>query len=729
MARINEYRSQVRAPGAVDYQRASGRSVFGEALGVIGETVNKVQNDIEVYQKKEGEYYAATKSAEYALEDDEFIKNEVKNYDPKKYENKETNPDGNEFHKDVENKIYERRQKRLGDAPNEYARRSLEMKLLNLDNHSISNIRDSQTKADAEYGTQKYKTNFTGFANKARSNPNEVDNLVKLNDDYVNSMHFLKSEADKESLRMQGKITLHDSALDGKVSTLTASANPSVGQINAMIAELKDSKGKWQGNTSIEKFDQSLSKLENLRSASIQKHQTESKAAFEEEMARIKKVGIDDTYKERFDLNYINNSGFTGKQKESMIAMREESLMAGRAKRETEGMSFQQVAQYYNEAKLRAESEKDPTKFNILNAKLNAVKSVVSQSREEFKKDPIGYIRTIKPGADDLFTNFEANWKAGDVTPEEVSGFVEMSRGYQKQVDEYSTPRIVTPAMSDELKYLVSDTTFDEQGATAAYMAVLKESQKWGPHWKDAVKDLTKDKVFNPTMEIAVGAMDNPANRKFVEFAFKASKYNNEDLNKFYGKKMDDASLDQAVTQSINSFLKSQQHTHDSDQIALKYKEGITNITKYFRGEKSPQEVADIVVNSHYDFAEIGNSTVRIPKTTSISRFRLKEALPSVLDGIAKGEREIYVPPSAHKGVKPEDANKMYRSRVYARGTLANDGDEGVRLVDGEGSQVYEVKLDDKGRKVSAPMKWTWKEIESIPFRKRETPISMKKEY
>lgn len=159
--------------------------------------------------------------------------------------------------------------------------------------------------------------------------------------------------------------------------------------------------------------------------------------------------------------------------------------------------------------------------------------------------------------------------------------------------------------------------------------------------------------------------------------------------------------------------------------------------------------MANLVANKYYDYADLGISTVRIPKSINVemkdangkpivgangvvktvnyspSKTSIVNAARDIRTAVSQGQFDVLVPPSFYRGVKDEDRKKMYQSRIWANGTLANDGDEGVRLIDGEGNQVWQISHVD-GKQEVKPLKWKWQEAESLnrgslnSFRRRD---------
>lgn len=710
MPRIQEYRQQTRAPGAVNFKQASGISGLGESLQAVGQAVNNISDTYDNYQKQQAQHNASQKTAQYALEDDKYITEVTDSYNPNTYKKPEGKPDNWEFADDIQEKLESNKQERLAKIDNRYERDALEERLTTTNAKLVMEARVKQKATEAKYVKQNAQDTQNLYANMVRSNPNRLEDAKAMMEDYYNTLPS-QYNGIKDQLKTQSTQVLYDSALDGRVSSLSTKTNPSIGEINSLIAQMKNEKGQWQGNVSKEKFDQSITKLESMKKTATAAYETQSKMDFEQEMDRIVRVGIDPkSYQEKYTVDYINKSSFTPKEKEKMLALREQALTKGIAKFETQNMTFQEAANFYTEADLRKDANSDPNNFYKYKAKYDSIQDVLKQSQKQFKEDPIGYTRGVKPEFDDMVGNFEAKWAMNQVSPEEVQSYVLTTSEAQKKVDAYAQPRIVTKDMSNGLKAVLEDTT----NPGAAYQAVLQESQKWGKNWKMALRDLSKDKVFNPTMEVASGVIDDPMKRGFVESAFKAAKLSSTELDTLYGAKINDNELKQQVKTSLNQFLKSQKFTTDYDDISLKYLEGATNITKYYKGDKSPQDVTNLLVNDKYDFVDLKSNVVRVPKNLGIPTSKITNSLPNVVEKILNKPDSIFVPPSLYKGLKEEDKARMYANRIWSNGGFVNDGDEGVRLVDGEGNQIWGVESESGGRKNYRPIKFNWKELNTI---------------
>jgi hypothetical protein len=745
MPRIQEYRRQVNAPGAVDFQRSQPVSALGQGLQELGKSVDNIQNEYQKYQKQEAEHNASQKTANYLLESDKEVDDTIRAYNPNTYKAPEGKPEGWGISDDINEKLALKKQSLVSGTENSYESRALDDRLTTANSHMVMGARTKQTGVEAKYFRTNYVDTSTKLINAVRVNPDSLNQNLKMfqdfNDTVPDTMEGIRGELGPKIVQ-----ALHDSALDGRVSALTSKSNPTTGQIQGLMNEMKNEKGIWKSNTSSEKFDQSYSKLENLNKVATARSQDDFLAGIQEENARIARVGIDSTkYKDPYPEDKINNSGLTPKAKASLIEQRQTAIEKGKAKFETEKMTFQKAATFYTQADYRRDSDNNPKDDNKYLAKFDAVQDVLRQGKTEFDKNQIGYTTGIKPEANDLVEYMNVKWEAGKATPEDVDGYVANIKMYQSQVDELAQPRIVPKEMSDKLKSVLSSSFLSAQGGDMAYMSVEKEYNKWGEkHWNDALADYQADGVFNNVSLVGAGIMSDLSKHEWAKIAFLAGDASSKNTNKEYDGVSTDKDLINDAKSSLSKFYASMGNDIGTDKVTSTYNTGLSTIYKYLDNQNkttSMKDLANIYVNDHYDYKDIGSRTVRIPKNISISyqdsvtgkitkkpyvfdHTILDKTIPGLKQEMLKNPSNYNAPPPINGFIKPEDNQKDYALRVYENGGWANDGDDGVMFVDDTGHPVHineTYTLRDKSGKIikqvpiPKPIKFTWKELESLP--------------
>lgn len=704
MARIQEYRQQSRTPGAVDYQKASGRSGFGEALGIIGETVNKVQDDYDKYQKREGEYYAASSAAQYALEDDEFIAQETKNYDPAKYKDKATNPEGKEFHSELSEKLYERRQERLENAPNEYARRALEMRLTQIDGHNIEQTRKFQANADADYGVKTYKTNLTNSANHARSNPQNLQNIIKLNDDQIQSMPFI-GEAEKRSLKIESNTALHDSAIDGKVSTLELKNNASVKDVEVLIQEMKSDKSPWMGSNSKEMYDNALTRLEKRKVELREKSKTDAVINFKNYENYVRNEGI--LPKEYTEESIINSGNSPAKIKQLLVE-RSYAIEEGKAKKLIEALPLNEAEKYINSKEINDPLKNDPANYDLATRRKEALVSAFNKRQKESEEDLAGYTARVSESVNKSKRNVEEAFM-NDVLVKNPST-IKLAKDYadnamaeQRRLNPNAAPSLLDKTMVSSVSAQIKNITYDENGVDQALLTLQNQYKLWGDNAPIAFKDLKNGKAINSSHYVAASLVDSPEKTWLAKDLLRANIIPSKDLTAAADTSESEVRKD--VATSLMDFKKTLGSSIDGDTIYRDYEDSLTQLGLYYKSQGRDVDMADLaneVVLDEFQFVDKSSANFRVPKNIDSS-----EVYKGATKTLAKIKSMDLVTPPSMNGIEGADAKEIYQDRILSGGRWVNNGNDGLKLVDERGSNVLR-KVE--GRIV--PVALTWDELQ-----------------
>ncbi len=188
MPRIQEYRQQTRSPGGVDFQRAPLSSGIGQGLQEIGRAANSIMDDVDKYQRRQGEHNASQKTAEYALQDNDYIEEKISAYNPNTYKRPEDKPEGWDFSDGLSEDLENKKQERLAGVDNRYEREALDLRLTQTNAKLVSEARSKQKGTEAKYVTENARNTQTQYANLVRSNPAKLEDSKKMMDDYYNTL-------------------------------------------------------------------------------------------------------------------------------------------------------------------------------------------------------------------------------------------------------------------------------------------------------------------------------------------------------------------------------------------------------------------------------------------------------------------------------------------------------------------------------------------------------------
>lgn len=699
MPRITEYRQQTRSPGAVDFQRASGVSALGQGLQDIGRVVNDMTDEYDRYQRKQGEHNASQKTAEFALQDNDYVEEKVNSYNPNTYKRPEDKPEGWDFSDSLGEELEAKKQERLAGTDNQYEREALDLRLTQTNAKLVSEARSKQKNTEAKYVTENARNTQTQYANLVRSNPTKLEDSKKMMDDYYDTLPDQYAGV-KDLLKNESNTVLHDSALDGYVTKLSTKSNISTGEIDKAISELTDEKGKWVKNSSKEKFDQSLSQLQKLKEVTTERNKADFQFGFKQEMDRMKITGED---RGKYTEAEIRNSGFTAKETERMVREQSYARIEAKEYSQIKDMSFEDAAKMVSPEAIEKLVKSDPENFYLVNNQAQARLNAWNKRNQLMKADPVSYVEKsssvvqAKRDAMELALRQDPN---GEGMVSAVEDYASALVSEQKRLNPYQPPTVLDANTVASIKYQIESVPSDPKGVDQAVLILQGQMKQWGKYAPVAFKDLKANEAISSSHYVAATLLTDPSKTPLAKDLIRSAII---PANKIDTTKMKDYQA--MAKEELSDLRASLTNQVDGDRIAADYEESLAKLMYYYEDQNIPNkdasDIAKKMILDNYDF----ESGYRVPKQNGIS----------VADKVITGSNHylnkvelipnLYVPQSS-SGIRPIDAKNIYVNRLKANGQWVNNGDEGLQLLDGEGNNVF----TQEGKDIK-PVRLSWDEL------------------
>jgi len=702
MPRISEYRQQTRSPGAVDFQRAPLSSGIGQGLQEIGRAVNNITDDIDRYQRKQGEHNAAQKTAAYAIEDDQLVTDKVNAYNPNTYKKPEGKPDNWDFADDLNEELENKKQQRLSEVDNRYERDALDLRLTNTNAKLVSDARSKQKATEAKYISDNAKNTQTLYANVVRSNPEKLEDSKKMMDDYYNTLPP-QFDGVKDLLKKESNTVLHDSALDGYVTKLSTKSNVSTGEINKAIEELKDEKGIWVKNSSKEKFDQSLTQLQKLKEVTTERNKVDFQFGFKQEMDRMRVTGED---RGKYTEAEIRSAGFKPNETEKMI--REQSYARKEAKEysQIKDMSFEDAAKLVSPEAIDKLLKSDPENFYLVNNQAQARLNAWNKRSQLIKADPVNYVEKTSEVVQAKRDAMDAALRGESSADEKISKVEDYAStliSEQKRLNPYSTPSILDTNEINSIKYQMESIPATSNGVDQAVVVLKNQMDKWGKYAPIAFKDLKANEAINSSHYVAATLLQDASKTSLAKDFIRAGviPVDKQDTTLLKEHKENAKTALEDLKKSLSSQV-------DGEKIYQDYENALTQMMYYYESNNIPgkdvEDIASKMILDNYDFQDgyrvpIQNGISIADKVSSATNFYMNtlDVNPNI------------VAPKSFQGIKEADARSIYISRLKANAQWVNNGDTGLQLLDNEGNNVF-VKEDG----IEKPVRLSWDELNQL---------------
>lgn len=694
MPRIQEYRQQSRGgvSAPTGQMQASGVSGLAEGLKIIGKTVNNIQDEYDRVQEKNAIYNVekATVAEQTELTD----------YYTKKKES--IAKDGKGFTESVIKDLEERKSAKLEAIESPRERELLSIRFDKIHQNIIQDSMGYERDTGANYEVESFQQTFETRDNQVRANPALADRYEAENDALIDASIYLPANA-KEKLKDSVKKSMFGSAIDGSVTSLEQNANTGSGQINSMINELKQE--KWQKRLNKGDYDRALTRLTSMKTTLQARDLIAFKDGFQSSMDKIRTTGVDDG---KFTAQEIMNSGLPEKQKQSMLEIEQKSRMIGAEVAKIRSAPIDEVLQSISYEKVQEELRNaKPEDFTKINASVEARIAAAKERMALYKKDQVKYAIASSSVVATKYQTMLQN-----PTPETVQDYAATVKTEQERLDPYSAPKLMMSDDINRIKYMMDSATPDNAGAREKLNTLKNLNETWGKHYPDVIRDLRQGKALTSVEYVAANVGASNDRISMAEDLIKASHTTDEEYKKLLPVGKTKADISKNVKLSLEPLRESLSTSIDGGDIYADYLEAGEKLSMYYASkgrQVNEQQIVRDMVLKDYDFS---------------SGYRIPRSKVNDTDAVKAGARNIMMdidyldlaPLKSQRGIKPNDTVSYYKNRLNAHGKLVNDSDNGLRLVDEMGYQVYGIK---DGKKTE--LKWTWQEIQN------RTPIRANK--
>lgn len=699
MPRIQEYRQQSRGgvSAPTGQMQASGVSGLAESLKIIGKTVNNITDEYDRVQEKNAIYNVekATVAEQTELTD---------------YYNKKKDSiakDGKGFTESVIKDLEERKSAKLDAIESPRERELLSMRFDKIHQNIIQDSMGYERDTGANYEVESFQQTFETRDNQVRANPALADRYEAENDALIDASIYLPANA-KTKLKDSVKKSMFGSAIDGSITALEQNSNTGSGQINAMMSELKNE--KWQSRLNKGDYDRALSRLGSMKTTLQVRDQIAFTDGFQSSMDKIRSTGIDDG---KFTAQDIMNSGLPEKKKQDMLEVEKKSRMIGVEVAKMRNAPIDDVLKSISYDQVQAELKNaKPEEFSVIQDSIAARTAAAKERMAIYKKDPVRYTLAASSVVATKHQTMLAN-----PSPENVQEYASTLKSEQMRLDPYSAPKLLMAEDINRTKYMMDSATPDNAGARDKLNTLKTLNMTWGKYYPEVIRDLRQGKALTSVEFVAanVGADDNRI--AMAEDLIKASQITDDTYKKTLpvGKTKDDISKN--VRLSLEPLRESLAYSVDGADVYSDYVESGEKLAMYYASkgrQVNEQQIVRDMILKDYEFS---------------NGYRIPKAKVNDIDAVKTGARNILMdidyldlaPLRSQKGIKENDTVSYYKNRLNAHGKLVNDSDNGLRLVDELGYQVYGVK---DGKKTE--LKWTWQEIQNrTPIR----PTKVKQNY
>lgn len=694
MARIREYSRQVSAPGAIDAPRRSAQETniggglvdVGQGLQQAGDTLQKIKQEKDAFESNKLVAQGNSYWSEQMVE-----------------RQKTAQPGAPEFTQTFQKDFDEWKNEQLEKAPSTTTRRNMEIQFERMKNGLTEHATAFEARAYGQKQAQDLESQFGKDENFVRANPAMRDQTLAAGEHLINTTPFWDNQT-KEKVRTEYKQKIWDRSLDGTVTQYEngnafgpkASFDQKLRSVDAEIARLKSDKEGWQSNASPGQYDQSLTRLENLKKNLKDRQQDLVFLEFEDRMNQIEVTGQDHG---KFTADWIRANVEDPVQAAKMIKRQETARAVGQQVAWVkDAPDTEIVSKIQSMQSGLGSSDKPGRDMGALNGAIQAA----SRRAQAWKEDQVGYTLQVSSTAKSVYDAFTAN-----PTPEMASNYADTVKTEQKRLSPNSMPALLPETHVQQIAQTMRNIGQTEEGASQALTTLQSQQAIWGKNWPTVVRDLKNGKALNDVQYVAASMLDNPRATYLAQDLMRASVLKDEDLLKQISGDAVAKSAREKVVAALEPLRRTLDTMADGQEIYQSYEKALTRLVLYkgaWAGEDmsgEAEEYARKIVLDSYEFKD----TYRIPKNQPV------EPIENGVDkAMAQVEKEQLVMPADLDGLLDADAQERYKTNTLSFGRFVTNGDEsGVHMVDEHGRPVQVLR---KGQKV--PLRYSWDDLKTL---------------
>jgi hypothetical protein len=685
MPRIQEYQAKTTPQGPVNSGRASASNFgYGEGVERLGRAISNVGALTNDFAKERAGFDAQKKLIEEQQNLMEFMESEKKKA-----------PLGaTGFTDKIKSELETRKNTILDSTDSGYETEILSSRLGSMHVGMVQEAMQFEAGSAGKKQSQEMGDIFNKNSNLVRSNPKNLENLWIEEQGLIDSTIFW-DEQTKGQVKNKRKNDIYDSALDGVVTGVETNPNVTIGNVQAAIADMKNTKGKWINNASEGGYSQNLKRLERLQETLSEKENQQIASTFAERMAQMETTGVDQGL---FTEAWLRDNIRDPVKRDAMIKAQGVSRAVASEVNQWQDKPITEVIAALDPKDIQGQLI-NTDEFNRENSRLQTRAKVASRMIRNYQDDPAKYINENSTAVKNIYEKLTQS-----PTPEVANQYVETIEAEQRRLFPGYETAILTKTQIGQVANQMAAVAKDDEGTTEALTVLQQQKSLWGKHWPKAVRDLKANKAINDSQYVAAGMLGKPESKHIAEDLVRASSIKKSVLEKqipdFRATK---TAIESEVQSELGDLKNTLSSMKDGPEIYASYVNAITQLALYKEattGDYDVEEYADKVILNDYHF----EGTYRVPKDQDPGMVN------DALDRIKKEFKstKFHLPTDNSNFIKDaqrqKDVGDRYLSSIKSKGTFVNTGDGmGLRLIDEFGRQVYEEK---NGKTI--PMRWDW---------------------
>lgn len=709
MPKIIEYQQQVSSPGPIEVRRATAEDFGGDGgLRQLGKDISDAGATFYKIAERDDVFEAQKLASKEATDLERWIEDE-----------KLKAPLGAEGFTEKISSELEKRKDALHSsykASTSTGRMALESSLNGLYQRAQQESIQFEARSKAVRQTEDLKTQVNENSNIVRANPAKLPEMLERQEALFESMHRIPVEA-KAELTNKARRGLFDSALDGTVTGLETSRGTTIGQIDALIKELKDDKSVYKKNSSEGEYDRNLTRLQNHRERVSYQNSQLLKTNFNEEMVQMQVKGKDFG---KFSKSWINSNITDPVERQEWMRKREDSEQVMKQTAFVRVSSDEQILRKLSELN-PATSTEHSQKFGQDMKAYNALREAYSFRQTAQKKDPAGYAREVDDAAKNAYDVYRTNRN-----PETAAHYADMAIAAQKKMDPYQVPSLLSSEEVANFKALTDRAAIDPKGAQVVTDNLQDMQKIWGKNWPIVVRDLKKGQAISDELYTAASMLDDPKNRGFADDLVRASTFNVKELVGANSEEGVKKAASEAAAEALKDFKKTFR-TADGLRTYGAFENSLTKMLLYKSAlnpgdmDDKAREYAGQMVNGKYSYGD----TFRIPVVSKnnipLNPSHVENGADLVLRSLKPTD---IVPVRNSSDLTYLDAQEIYARRVKSKGFWVTDAEEaGLKLVDEKGSPVMK-----NIRGVVSPVRLSFEELQDLAREKQNSQREIEQE-
>lgn len=694
MARIREYSRQVAATGPIDAPRRSaqetniGGGLLDASQGIerAGDTLQKIKQEKDAFESNkliaQGNSYWSEQMVE---------------------RQKSAQAGAPQFTETFQKDFDEWKNSQLEQAPSTTSRRNMELQFERMKNGLTEHATAFEARAYGQKQAQDLETQFGKDENFVRANPAMRDQTLSAGEHLINTTPFWDNQT-KEKVRTEYKQKIWDRSLDGTVTQYEngnafgpkATFDQKMRAVDAEIGRLKSNKEGWQSNVSPGQYDQSLTRLENLKKNLKDRQQDLVFLEFEDRMNQIEVTGQDHG---KFTADWIRGNVEDPLQAAKMIKRQETARAVGQQVAWVkDAPDTEIVSKIQSMQSGLGSSDKPGRDMGALQGAIQAA----SRRAQAWKDDQVGYTLQVSSTAKSAYDAFAQN-----PNPQSANEYASVVSTEQKRLSPNSLPALLPDTHIQTIAQQIQSIGQTEQGASDALTTLQSQQAIWGKNWPTVVRDLKNGKALNDVQYVAASMLDNPRATYLAQDLMRASVLKDEDLVKQIAGEGVTNNAKQAVVEALAPLRRTLDSMADGQEIYQSYEKALTRLVLYkgaWAGEDmsgQAEEYARKIVLDNYEFKD----SYRIPRNQPVA---------TIENGVDKAmlavEKEQLAMPADLDGLLDADSQERYKTNTLSFGRFVTNGDEsGVHMVDEHGRPVQVLR---KGQKV--PLRYSWDDLKTL---------------